>query len=96
YPDSPLILQTLSSERYELAVASRSDTPDCVRSILKLLGWEKYFSYTQIYPGTKTVHLEQWQTDKAVRWRFQYYAYFDDEMRNISDMSNLGKLTVQE
>ncbi|XP_067940480.1 magnesium-dependent phosphatase 1-like [Watersipora subatra] len=95
YSDSPVILQTLSSEGYELAVASRSDTPDRVRSILKLLDWEKCFSYTQIYPGTLyigifTSNLYFDRLKKQSGTNFNDMLFFDDEPRNISDTSELG------
>ncbi|XP_077503931.1 magnesium-dependent phosphatase 1-like isoform X2 [Amblyomma americanum] len=88
YPDVPAMLQNLKSQNYQMGVASRTDDPDAARQLLTILDWNKYFPFQEIYPGCKVTHFNKF----AQRTGFSYkqMLFFDDEMRNITDVSKLA------
>uniref|UniRef100_A0A023FV19 Magnesium-dependent phosphatase 1 n=1 Tax=Amblyomma parvum TaxID=251391 RepID=A0A023FV19_AMBPA len=92
YPDVPEMLQNLKSQNYQMGVASRTDDPDTARQLLTILDWNKYFPHQEIYPGRKVTHFNKF----AQRTGFSYkqMLFFDDEMRNITDVSKLGVTCV--
>ena len=57
YPEPSEVLSDLHKQGYILAVASRTGEVQGAQQLIELLGWKKYFSYQQIYPGGKTKHL---------------------------------------
>ena len=59
YKDTPEILKRLHGEGYTLAVASRTGATDDANSLLKLFDWDKYFTYKEIYPGSKVAHFKR-------------------------------------
>lgn len=59
YPDTPAILKKLHCDGYTLAVASRTGATDDANSLLKLFDWDKYFTYKEIYPGSKVAHFKR-------------------------------------
>jgi len=60
YPDVPEVLHQLHKEGYTLAIASRTGAPKDAQSLLDLFGWNKYFSYKEMYPGGKKTHFSRW------------------------------------
>ncbi|CAH1780038.1 unnamed protein product, partial [Owenia fusiformis] len=58
FPDVPNILEQLHSEGYKLGAASRTTCTDEAKQLVKLLDWEKYFHYKEIYPGCKVAHFK--------------------------------------
>lgn len=59
YPEVPSILKTLNDDGYILGVASRTSEIDGAKQLLKLLDWDKYFKYKEIYPGCKVEHFNK-------------------------------------
>jgi len=59
YPDVPEVLHQLHKEGYTLAIASRTGAPKDAQSLLDLFGWNKYFSYKEMYPGGKKTHFSR-------------------------------------
>lgn len=55
----PGILKELSDKGYELGIASRTSEIKGARQLLGLLGWQKYFKYTEIFPGNKVTHFSK-------------------------------------
>ncbi|XP_064460331.1 magnesium-dependent phosphatase 1-like isoform X2 [Ornithodoros turicata] len=88
FPDVPEILERLKREQYALGVASRTDDPDTARQLLGLLDWNKYFSYQEIYPGCKVGHFNKFASRSGIPYKDMLF--FDDEHRNIRDVSKLG------
>ncbi|XP_076169849.1 magnesium-dependent phosphatase 1 isoform X2 [Ptiloglossa arizonensis] len=88
YKDVPDILKQLSNEGYELGVASRTSEIQGAKQLLNLFNWDKYFKYKEIYPGSKVTHFSKIQ--KASGANYKDMLFFDDEHRNIVDVSQLG------
>ncbi|KAF2351849.1 HAD-superfamily phosphatase subfamily IIIC [Trinorchestia longiramus] len=59
YPEVPEVLADLHSQGYELGVASRTSEIPGANQLIKLFGWDKYFSYKEIYPGCKITHFKK-------------------------------------
>lgn len=56
YPEVPEILKFLKDEGIPVAAASRTSEIDGANQLLDLFGWDKYFKYKEIYPGSKLHH----------------------------------------
>lgn len=59
YKEVPEVLDKLTSEGYELGVASRTSEIQGAKQLLHLFNWDKYFKYKEIYPGCKTTHFSK-------------------------------------
>lgn len=92
FGDSSKILQKLHSEQIEIAAASRTSYPPGAYSLIDLLGWKKYFKYTEIYPGSKKAHFEELK--KQSGFTYDQMLFFDNEDRNIIDVSKLGVISI--
>ena len=92
YKDSREILGILFKANIPIAAASRTDNPPMAKNLLKLFDIEKYFSYKEIYPGSKVNHFKQFH--KASRVAYKEMVFFDDEERNIQEISLLGVTCV--
>lgn len=88
YPEVREILDTLRTKEVPMALASRTGAPAWARELLRLFEIQHYFEYQEIYPGSKITHFNQLQNDTGIP--FSYMVFFDDEMRNIMDVSSLG------
>lgn len=56
YPEVPEILKQLKEEGYQVAAVSRTSETEGAYQLIGLLGWDKYFDYSEIYPGSKITH----------------------------------------
>lgn len=88
YPEVLKILQHLRLERKKIAVASRTNEPAWARDLLSKFGILHYFNPLEIYPGSKTTHLNN--ISKKLNIPFEEIVFFDDEYRNIEDTGKLG------
>ncbi|CAH1391001.1 unnamed protein product [Nezara viridula] len=61
YKESTLVLQKLGELKCDMAVASRTSEIDGANQLIKLLDWESFFKYKEIYPGCKVSHFKQWE-----------------------------------
>ncbi|CAH1391003.1 unnamed protein product [Nezara viridula] len=59
YKESTLVLQKLGELKCDMAVASRTSEIDGANQLIKLLDWESFFKYKEIYPGCKVSHFKQ-------------------------------------
>ncbi|KAJ8667962.1 hypothetical protein QAD02_009625 [Eretmocerus hayati] len=92
YKDSPEILKQLSEQGYEIGIASRTSEIKGANQLLELFGWNKYIKYKEIYPGTKTTHFSK--IKKASGVGYEEMIFFDDEQRNITDLTKVGVLSI--
>ncbi|CAL8138306.1 unnamed protein product [Orchesella dallaii] len=88
YPEVPQVLEYLKSEGYAIAAASRTTKPPDALKLLEFFDWNKYFSYKEIYPGSKVTHFAKFVEQTKVP--HCEMLFFDDEQRNIADMKNEG------
>lgn len=88
FPEVPQLLMTLRNNGYNLAVASRIEDISGAYQLLQLFGIMQYFQYKEIYSGTKTVHFNQLHAETGVE--FDRMIFFDDDKRNVRDVSSLG------
>ncbi len=92
YPEVQEILEDLKSLEIPMALASRTGAPSWARELLRLFEIQHYFSYEEIYPSSKIAHFSQLQKDSGIP--YTNMVFFDDEMRNIHDVSSLGVHTI--
>jgi magnesium-dependent phosphatase 1 len=92
YPDSLSVLNLLKENNILMAAASRTYQPSWAFRLLELYDIKKYFDYLKIFPDTKIRHFNQLRKESGIP--FQNMVFFDDEMRNIDDVSTLGVKAV--
>ncbi|KAI0228807.1 Magnesium-dependent phosphatase 1 [Lamellibrachia satsuma] len=92
YPDSTKILQELHSEGYKLALASRTSYTREAKDLVRLFGWDRYVTYSEIYPGSKIAHFNKFHAQSRIP--YNQMLFFDDEQRNITDLSQIGVVCI--
>lgn len=92
YSDSTKILKELHLLGYQLAVASRTSALEEAERLLEMLDWNKYFVSKQIYPGRKTTHMSKISKHTGVG--YSEIVFFDDESRNIRDLSAVNVCSI--
>ena len=60
--------------------------------MLKLFNWDRHFDFKQIYPGCKINHFRR--IEKHFSVLLNRMMFFDDEHRNINDLSPFGVCCV--
>lgn len=90
YPEVPEVLQRLKSQGYVLGVASRTGEIQGANQLIRLFGWEKFFTFKEIYPGCKITHFKKIKRDSG--FGFEEMLFFDDERRNQIDLAKIGVL----
>lgn len=60
YEEAPKVLEKLYNEGYILAAVSRTKDPTGVAQLLKLFTWDRFFTYTELYPEPKVAHFERY------------------------------------
>ncbi len=88
YDDVRAVLDTLIKKGHRIAAASRTHEPEWANELLELLGINGLFDYKEIYPGPKIPHFKTLKNKSSLE--FQDMVFFDDEYRNIEDVSGLG------
>ena len=88
FKDSRRVLNDLVANDYVLTVASRSKTPSWAHEALEKLDLVNYFSEIQIFPGSKIAHFEIIKEQTGCK--YSEMLFFDDEQRNIDDMTGIG------
>ncbi|XP_004390574.2 magnesium-dependent phosphatase 1 [Trichechus manatus latirostris] len=92
YPDVPEILERLLGLGVPVAAASRTGEIEGANQLLELFDLVRYFVHREIYPGSKVTHFQRLQQKTGVP--FSQMIFFDDEKRNIVDVSKLGVTCV--
>ncbi|XP_071447028.1 magnesium-dependent phosphatase 1-like [Hetaerina americana] len=93
FPGVHGVLGKLFHEGFTLGVASRIENFDAAEQLMRYFNLKRYFSYIVIYPGTKTKHLKDLRMHTGVE--FEDMLFFDDDKRNIREVSRLGVTSVQ-
>ena len=88
YPGTIDILEELKYEYIDIGIASRTGKPDWARELLDLLNVREYFKYEEIYPGSKITHFKRLRNKSGLN--YEDMIFFDDEPRNITEVSELG------
>ncbi|MCG6187572.1 magnesium-dependent phosphatase-1 [Maribellus maritimus] len=88
YPDVIAVLEELKKQNKFIAAASRTYEPEWAQDLLKLFDIDKYFDTKEIYPASKISHFKKIRRFFDVP--YQHMVFFDDEYRNIQDVSGLG------
>ncbi|XP_006812625.1 magnesium-dependent phosphatase 1-like [Saccoglossus kowalevskii] len=92
HKDVPAILKQIQDREIQIAAASRTDYPTGAKTLLKLYDIDQYFNYKEIYPGCKRKHFEKFH--KASGVAYEDMLFFDDEARNIRDISKIGVTSI--
>ncbi len=88
YDEAESILEQLESCGIPLALASRTERPDWAAELLNLWSLDERFLWQEIYPGSKISHFESLREKTGIP--FADMVFFDDEERNITEVSGLG------
>ncbi len=88
YECIPGSLEDLGAAGFELGIASRTTQPKWARELLDLLGLRRHFSYEEIYPSSKLRHFAELKASTG--YDYSEMLFFDDEMRNIEEVGELG------
>lgn len=88
YHDVPGILNLLDSKGLPMALASRTHSLSIANTLLDIFEISGYFSFREIYPGSKIQHFSRLRKLTGLSYEDMYF--FDDENRNISEVSELG------
>ncbi|KAK0042929.1 magnesium-dependent phosphatase 1-like isoform X1 [Biomphalaria pfeifferi] len=92
YKEVPDILNHLHKSGFQLAIASRTSAIAEANELTKLFNWDQYFQYRQIFPGSKITHFKKLHSLSGVP--YEEMLFYDDEHRNILDVSSLGVLCM--
>ena len=74
------------------AIASRTEQPGWARNLLDLLEITHRFAFAEIYPSSKLQHFSSLRDVSG--FDFREMLFFDDEMRNIREVSGLGVTSI--
>lgn len=88
YDCIPGSLEALAAAGFELGIASRTTQPTWARELLDLLGLRHHFSLEEIYPSSKLRHFAALKASSG--YDYCEMLFFDDEMRNIEEVGELG------
>ncbi|KAK4526774.1 hypothetical protein GAYE_SCF27MG4691 [Galdieria yellowstonensis] len=89
YPESRMILEEFRNENIKVGFASRSPVPKWTRNVVETFGLLPLVdNLCEIYPGSKEPHFKSLHKKTGIP--FDEMIFFDDEMRNLVDVSKLG------
>ncbi|MGC9342223.1 MAG: magnesium-dependent phosphatase-1 [Bacteroidales bacterium] len=88
YPDIIHILEELFHSGAGIAIASRTTEPSWAEDLLTMHKIAPYFHHKEIYPGSKLTHFRT--LHMKTRIPYEKMIFFDDEPRNIHEVSKLG------
>ncbi|GLU13044.1 hypothetical protein SLE2022_296920 [Rubroshorea leprosula] len=94
YQHAKGILHALKEKGIDVAVASRSPTPDIAKTFLNRLGINSLFVAQEIFPSRthKTEHFQRIHRKAGVP--FSSMLFFDDEDRNTEAVSKMGVTSI--
>ncbi|KAL6515341.1 hypothetical protein OROHE_018973 [Orobanche hederae] len=94
YPHAKGILSALKDKGVDIAIASRSPTPDTANAFLDKLGIRSMFVAREIFSSWthKTDHFQRINSRTGIPYNDMLF--FDDEDRNIEAVSNMGVTSI--
>ncbi|XP_009609890.1 uncharacterized protein LOC107785411 [Nicotiana tabacum] len=94
YPHAKGILYALKDKGVNIAIASRSPTPDIANTFLDKLGLTSIFAAKEIFSSWthKTEHFQKIIRRTGVPYKEMLF--FDDEDRNIESVSKMGVTSI--
>ncbi|XP_051144284.1 uncharacterized protein LOC127260557 [Andrographis paniculata] len=94
YPHAKGILNALKDKNIDVAIASRSPTPDTANAFLEKLGIKSMFIAQEIFSSWthKTDHFQKIKQRTGVP--YNEMLFFDDEDRNIGAVSKMGVTSI--
>lgn len=94
YPHAKGILYALKDKGIDVAIASRSPTPDIAKTFIDKLGFQSMFLAQEIFSSWthKTEHFQK--IHKRTGVPFTSMLFFDDEDRNIESVSKMGVTSI--
>jgi len=92
YSDVVSILDLCDERQVATALASRTEQPEWAKELLRLLEATHRFAFSEIYPSSKLKHFASLSRSTGVA--YDRMLFFDDEMRNIHEVSDLGVTSV--
>ena len=92
YKDVHRILDACDQDGLLMALASRTEEPSWARELLALLQIDHRFAFSEIYPSSKLRHFDALLNQTEIS--FDSMLFFDDEMRNIREVSGLGVKSI--
>lgn len=93
YPEVPEVIAKLASLGYKLGIASRATPAADAVLLIQTFGWKSHFNHVVIHGGRKDVHFQELQKQSKIP--FKSMLFFDDEERNINDVSPLNVICYQ-
>ena len=88
YPDVISILQELQKRKKQIAIASRTASPSNAVQLISLLKFDNFINFQEIFPASKIQHFINIANCSGIH--YSQMIFFDDESRNIADVSSLG------
>jgi magnesium-dependent phosphatase 1 len=88
YEGVSAIFDDCDKHEIPMALASRTEQPEWACELLKLLEIDQRFAFAEIYPSSKIRHFKALAEQSGVM--HDEMLFFDDEMRNIHEVSRLG------
>ena len=88
YPDVIDIFETLLKHKKKIAVASRTSAKANAKQLMELLNIAPYVHFEEIFPGSKIQHFNNIRENSGID--FTHMVFFDDEQRNIDDVSGMN------
>ncbi|XXG49161.1 hypothetical protein AAC387_Pa02g3421 [Persea americana] len=94
YTHAKGIMYALKDKGIDMAIASRSPTPDTAKTFLNKLEIQSMFVAQEIFSSWthKTEHFQRIHRRTGVP--FKSMLFFDDEDRNIESVSNMGVTSI--
>ncbi|GMN33986.1 hypothetical protein TIFTF001_004441 [Ficus carica] len=94
YGEASGVLHALKEKGIDVAVASRTPTPEIATAFLRKLGIHSLFLAQEIYPSWnhKTEHFQKIHRKTGVP--FTSMLFFDDEDRNIQAVTKMGVTSI--
>ena len=88
YDDVLEIMNRCDQNKWPMALASRTEQPAWAKELIELLQISHRFAHAEIYPSTKLKHFAALREASGIQYK--QMIFFDDEMRNITEVGSLG------